>query len=80
MGGGTRVIGNGEPYSSLCPQPYFESNIVGSVNFPSGVSHVLAPFLSYWGTQTGRDLQVGVGVRVRVKVRVKVRVRVRVRL
>ena len=58
MGGGTRVIGNGLPYSALSDLPYFESNIVGSINFPSGVSHVLAPFLSLWGTQTGRNLQV----------------------
>ena len=57
-GGGTRVIGNGAPYSQASQFPYFESNIVGSINFPSGVSHVLAPFLSYWGTDIGHSLQV----------------------
>ena len=58
-GGGTRVIGNGLPYSKITSFPYFESNIVGSVNFPMGVGYVLAPFLSYWGTVLGRQLQVG---------------------
>ena len=57
-GGGTRVLGNGIPYHSADLLPYFESNIVGSINFPSAVSHVLASFLYYWGTKTGRDLQV----------------------
>ena len=58
IGGGTRVIGNGMPYSSATYYPYFESNIVGSINFPAGVSHVLAPFLTYWGTEIGQKLQV----------------------
>ena len=57
-GGGTRVIGNGLPYSSSSVYPYFESNIVGSINFPMGVGYVLAPFLSYWGSKLGLQLQV----------------------
>ena len=57
-GGGTRIIGNGMPYSEISKFPYFESNIVGSINFPAGVSHVLAPFLTYWGTEIGQKLQV----------------------
>ena len=46
-GGGTQIIGNDLTYSDLTRQPYFETNIVGSINVPMGVAYMLAPFLTY---------------------------------